>query len=62
MSQLRRDIICTYGFFDIGRGGAILCSKANHADEREKTADDQNKLMGVTDLNGRPTNVVWSFH
>ena len=34
----------------------------NHADEREKTANDQKKLIGVTDLNGQLTNVVWSFH
>ena len=30
----------------------------NHDDERDKTADDQNKLNGVTDLIGRMTNIL----
>ena len=49
-------------------GSRQVCVKArfhemtNHADEREKTADDQRKLIGLTDLIGRTTNVACSFH
>ena len=34
----------------------------NHIDERDKTADDPKKLIGVTNLIGRANNLVWSFH
>ena len=30
----------------------------NHDDERDKTADDQNKLVVVTDIIGRTTNIL----
>ena len=33
----------------------------NHANEREKMANNKIKLIGKTNLNSRPTNVVWSF-
>ena len=33
-----------------------------HAKEREKTANDQTKLIAVADLIGRPTNILSSFH
>ena len=34
----------------------------NQDDERDKTADGQKKLIGVTELIGRATSFVWSFH
>ena len=33
-----------------------------HAEGREETANDHKILIGGTDLIGRTTNVVWSFH
>ena len=31
----------------------------NHNDERDKTADDHNKSIGITDLIGRTTNILY---
>ena len=56
--RMRRVVDTSSGSFHKG----WFHETTNHTDESEKTANDKKKLIGVTDLIGRPTNAVWSVH